>query len=160
MAGDSKAKVIPLHGNSGRAAAQRRAGQRTQASRQHPSLLSEPGTQASAEQIAAVVREIDHHRRAAGAGSEAEQPNNELAQKVSSIADFLRHRLTGDYSVDEFGFDPHFNEAIVRPLLRFFFKSWPLTWCSTCRWSARRPARPATPWRALPTPTDCWPPGN
>ena len=56
MVGDSKAKVIPLHGNSGRAAAQRRAGQRTQASRQHPSLLSEPGTQASAEQIAAVVR--------------------------------------------------------------------------------------------------------
>src|SRR5277367_6460696 len=124
MVGDSKAKVIPLHGNSGRAAAQRRAGQRTQASRQHPSLLSDPGTQASAGQIAAVVREIDHHRRAAGARSEAEQPNNELAQKVSSIADFLRHRLTGDYSVDEFGFDPHFNEAIVRPLLRFFFKSW------------------------------------
>jgi 1-acyl-sn-glycerol-3-phosphate acyltransferase len=32
--------------------------------------------------------------------------------------------MTGDYTVDEFGFDPHFNNAIVRPLLRFFFKSW------------------------------------
>jgi 1-acyl-sn-glycerol-3-phosphate acyltransferase len=124
MAGDSKAKVIPLHSNSGRAAAQRRAGQRTQASRQHPSLLSEPGNRASADQIAAVVSEIDHHRRASGGKSVADQSSNELAHKVSAVADFLRHRLTGDYKVDEFGFDPHFNDAIVRPLLRFFFKSW------------------------------------
>src|ERR1700743_2341230 len=122
MAGDSKAKVIPLHGNSGRAAAQRRAGQRIQNSRQHPSLLSEPDTRASADEIAAVVREIDQHRRGASR-SGAEQPTNELAQKVSAVADFLRHRLAGEYSVDEFGFDPHFNDAIVRPLLRVFFQS-------------------------------------
>lgn len=32
--------------------------------------------------------------------------------------------MTGDYTVDEFGFDPHFNSAVVRPLLRFFFRSW------------------------------------
>ena len=105
MAGDSKAKVIPLHSNSGRAAAQRRAGQRTQASRQHPSLLSEPGTRASSDQIAAVVREIDQHRRAAGHKSEADESGNELARKVSAVADFLRHRIAGDYRVDEFGFD-------------------------------------------------------
>jgi 1-acyl-sn-glycerol-3-phosphate acyltransferase len=124
MAGDSKAKVIPLHTNPNRAAAQRRAGQRTQASRQHPSLLSEPGTRASAEQIAAVVREIDQRRRVASGKPEAEAPRNELAQRISAVADFVRHRLMGDYTVDEFGFDPHFNDAIVRPLLRFFFKSW------------------------------------
>jgi len=124
MASDSKAKVIPLHANSSRAAAQRRAGQRTQASRQHPSLLSEPDTRASADQIAAVVSEIDQHRRAASGQPESRESGNELAHKVSAVADFLRHRLTGDYSVDEFGFDPQFNDAIVRPLLRFFFKSW------------------------------------
>jgi 1-acyl-sn-glycerol-3-phosphate acyltransferase len=123
LAGDSKAKVIPLHANTGRAAAQRRAGQRADASRRHPSLLSEPGTRASAEQIAAVVREIDQHRRVAGKPP-AEAPSNELAQRVSAVADFVRHRLAGDYSVDEFGFDPHFNDAIVRPVLRWFFKSW------------------------------------
>ena len=99
-------------------------GNAPRASRQHPSLLSEPDTRASADEIAAVVREIDQHRRGAASRSDAEQPTNELAQKVSAVADFLRHRLTGDYSVDEFGFDPHFNDAIVRPLLRFFFKSW------------------------------------
>src|SRR5579871_5918310 len=121
MAGDSKAKVIPLHGNSSRAAAQRRAGQRTQTSRQHPSLLSEPDSRASADEIAAVVREIGEHRRVAGSGSEADQAGNELVEKVSAVANFLRQRLAGDYQVDEFGFDPHFNAAIVRPALRFFF---------------------------------------
>ncbi|MGH3633743.1 lysophospholipid acyltransferase family protein [Mycobacterium sp.] len=124
MAGENRAKVIPLHTNPGRAAAQRRAGQRSQASRQHPSLLSDSGARASAEQIAAVVREIDQRRRGAGGKSAAEAPGNELAQWVAAVAEFLRQRLTGDYNVDEFGFDPHFNDAIVRPLLRFFFKSW------------------------------------
>ncbi len=124
MAGENRAKVIPLHTNPGRAAAQRRAGQRSQASRQHPSLLSDSGARASAEQIAAVVREIDQRRRGAGGKSAAEAPGNELAQWVAAVAEFVRQRLTGDYNVDEFGFDPHFNDAIVRPLLRFFFKSW------------------------------------
>ena len=124
VAGETRANVIPLHTNRGRVAARRRAGQRAEDSRQHPSLLSDPGGRASAEQIAAVVREIDEHRRAAGAPSAAEAPLNELAERVAAVAGFLRKRLTGDYSVDEFGFDPHFNSAIVRPLLRFFFKSW------------------------------------
>ncbi|HZU46690.1 MAG TPA: hypothetical protein VFA16_05445, partial [Mycobacterium sp.] len=122
MAGDSKAKVIPLHTNPSRAAAQRRAGQRTASSRRHPSLLSDPDSRASAEQIAAVVSEIDQRRRDAAAETAA--PSTELAQRVASVAAFMRQRLTGDYSVDEFGFDPHFNDAIVRPLLRFFFRSW------------------------------------
>ncbi len=36
----------------------------------------------------------------------------------------MSKRLTGDYSVDEFGFDPQFNNALVLPLLRFFFRNW------------------------------------
>src|ERR1700761_1378418 len=124
VAGETRANVIPLHTNRGRVAARRRADQRAEASRQHPSLLSDPRGQASAEKLAAVVREIDEHRRTAGAPSGAEAPLNDLAQRVASVAGFLRQRLTGDYTVDEFGFDPHFNDAIVRPLLRFFFNSW------------------------------------
>ena len=58
MAGDSKAKVIPLHSNSSRAAAARRASQRAEAARRHPSLMADPGSRASAEDIEAVVREI------------------------------------------------------------------------------------------------------
>jgi 1-acyl-sn-glycerol-3-phosphate acyltransferase len=124
VAGESKAKVIPLHGDSGRAAAQRRAGQRVDANRRHPSLLSEPEGRASAEQIAAVIGEIDQHRSVAAAGGEATAAPNELAQRVAAVAEFLRRRLTGDYTVDEFGFDRHFNDGVVMPLLRTLFTSW------------------------------------
>ncbi|SBS76869.1 conserved hypothetical protein [uncultured Mycobacterium sp.] len=123
MAGDSKAKVIPLHSNSTRAAAARRAAQRAEAARRHPSLLADPGTRASADDIAAVVREIDARRGTSTIGGSAEAPN-ELAQRISAIADFVSKRLTGDYTVDEFGFDPQFNNALVMPLLRFFFQNW------------------------------------
>lgn len=122
MARETEANVIPLHTNRNRAAARRRSGQRAEASRQHSSTPS--AGRNSADQIAAVVREIDERRRGTGVAAPAEAPLNDLAQRVASVAQFLRQRLTGDYSVDEFGFDPHFNNAIVLPLLRFFFKSW------------------------------------
>ena len=124
MAGESKAKVIPLHGGSSRSSAARRAAARAESSRRHPSLLTDPGTRASAEQLAAVVREIDAHRTAtAGTSTVADDPN-ELAQKIAAVAEFTRKRMTGDYEVDEFGFDPHLNNAIFLPLLRGLFKSW------------------------------------
>jgi 1-acyl-sn-glycerol-3-phosphate acyltransferase len=123
VAGESKAKVIPLHSNSGRASAQRRAAARDSARRQ-PSLLADPGTRASAEQVAAVVREIDQ-RRSSVSGSQADgEAPNELAQNIAAVAEFVRKRMTGDYTVDEFGFDSHLNNAIFLPLLRVFFKSW------------------------------------
>src|SRR5574337_53464 len=64
--GDTIAKIIPLHKNSNRSAAQRRASQRTAAARRHPSVLANPGGRASAEQIAAAVHEMDQRRGAAG----------------------------------------------------------------------------------------------
>ena len=116
--------MIPLHSNTSRAAAARRASQRAEAARRHPSLLSDPGATASAEEIAAVVREIDHLRADATGSATAEEAPNELAQRIGAVADFLRKRLTGDYSVDEFGFDPQFNNAVVLPMLRVFFENW------------------------------------
>ncbi|MDT5064970.1 MAG: hypothetical protein QOK02_1125, partial [Mycobacterium sp.] len=118
MAGESKAKVIPLHSNSSRASAQRRAAARAESSRRHPSLLTDPGTRASAEQMAAVVREIDDRRSFSGGAPHADEGPNEMAQRITGIAEFIRKRMTGDYTVDEFGFDEHLNEAIFLPLLR------------------------------------------
>jgi 1-acyl-sn-glycerol-3-phosphate acyltransferase len=123
MPGDSKAKVIPLHANSGRAGAQRRSVQRTTASRRHPSLLTGSEAHGAAQRLADVVCDIEDRRRVGGT-PETPAPVNELAQRVGTVARFLRERLTGDYQVDDFGFDPHFNDAVVRPLLRFFFRSW------------------------------------
>ena len=87
-------------------------------------MLVDPGTRASAEQIAAVVREIDQARSFVdGAATPAEEPN-ELAQRIASISEFIRKRMTGDYVVDEFGFDPHLNNAVFLPILRVLFNSW------------------------------------
>lgn len=122
MAGDSKAKVIPLHANSGRTSAQRRATARSEA-RRHPSLQSDVNGHATAEQIAAVVREIDQRRGAVG-GQPAEETSNELAKRIAAVGEFIRKRMTGDYTVDEFGFDPHLNNAIFLPLLRTLFNNW------------------------------------
>ncbi|MEB3032489.1 lysophospholipid acyltransferase family protein [[Mycobacterium] nativiensis] len=111
MANESGAKVIPLHKHSGSA-------------RRHPSTLARPTDRASAEQIAAVVREIDERRAAAGLSDGGESSPGDFARAVAAAVAFLRERITGDYQVDEFGFDPHFNEAIALPLLRFFFNEW------------------------------------
>ncbi len=123
MAGESKAKVIPLHSNSGRSSAQRRAAARADGARRHPSLIEDPGNRASAEQIAAVVREIDHRRGAVG-GAPVDEGPNELAQRIAAVAEFVHKRMSGDYVVDEFGFDKHLNEAIFLPLLRGLFRNW------------------------------------
>jgi 1-acyl-sn-glycerol-3-phosphate acyltransferase len=123
LSGESKAKVIPLHSNSSRSAS-RRAAARAESARRHPSLLSDPGSRASAEQIEAVVREIDQRRSgAAGTSGEPEAPN-ELAQRIAAVAEFVRKRMAGDYTVDEFGFDPHLNNGVFLPLLRKLFTGW------------------------------------
>lgn len=49
---------------------------------------------------------------------------SELAKRIASVSEFLRTRMTGEYSVDEFGFDPHITNAIFLPLLRTLFRSW------------------------------------
>ncbi|HUO40100.1 MAG TPA: lysophospholipid acyltransferase family protein, partial [Mycobacterium sp.] len=59
----------------------------------------------------------------AGADRRGEEPT-ELARRVGAVAEFVRRRLTGDYAVDEFGFDPLFNDVVVMPLLRPLFSGW------------------------------------
>jgi len=116
VAGDSKAKVIPLHGNPSRTGA--RGSQRSTASTRHPSALPKPPT-GTAEEIEAVIREFEQRRADA-----AEPATGDLSQRIAAFADFIRKRLTGDYSVDEFGFDPQYNDAVVLPALRFFYDRW------------------------------------
>jgi 1-acyl-sn-glycerol-3-phosphate acyltransferase len=120
---ESKAKVIPLHSNTGRASAQRRAA-RAESTRRHPSLLDESGRRASAEQVAAVIHEIDEHRGSVPGGDGVDEGPNELAQRIGAVGEFLRKRMSGDYTVDEFGFDKHLNDAIFLPLLRGLFRNW------------------------------------
>jgi 1-acyl-sn-glycerol-3-phosphate acyltransferase len=43
---------------------------------------------------------------------------------VAETLDFLHRRLTGDYQVDEFGFDPHLTGGVLAPLARVLHERW------------------------------------
>lgn len=45
-------------------------------------------------------------------------------EKVAEGLAFLRRRLTGDYEVDEFGFDKDFTDHVYLPALRPLYRSW------------------------------------
>jgi 1-acyl-sn-glycerol-3-phosphate acyltransferase len=45
-------------------------------------------------------------------------------QRVAGVLSFLRRRLTGEYEVDEFGFDPELTDALVQPLARLLYRHY------------------------------------
>ncbi|GGF22317.1 lysophospholipid acyltransferase family protein [Williamsia phyllosphaerae] len=47
-----------------------------------------------------------------------------VADSVIAGAGYLRERLTGDYEVDDFGFDQHFTENVFLPAMRVLFDKW------------------------------------
>ncbi|GAA4511398.1 lysophospholipid acyltransferase family protein [Actinoallomurus oryzae] len=47
-----------------------------------------------------------------------------LDHKVASALQFVRRRLTGEYEIDEFGFDSELNENVLLPLLRPLYERW------------------------------------
>jgi 1-acyl-sn-glycerol-3-phosphate acyltransferase len=49
---------------------------------------------------------------------------NDGDEKVEQALDFLRRRLTGDYEVDEFGFDEQLTDTVLLPLLRPLYRRW------------------------------------
>ena len=52
------------------------------------------------------------------------QPESDLERVLAEWLAFLRRRLTGDYQVDEFGFDPELTETAVLPLARLVYQRW------------------------------------
>ncbi|WOC11724.1 lysophospholipid acyltransferase family protein [Gordonia sp. MP11Mi] len=64
-------------------------------------------------------------------GSVANSPLFSLGGIRSAVADsliatsgFIRERMTGEYTVDDFGFDPHFAESVWFPALRPIYQNW------------------------------------
>lgn len=47
-----------------------------------------------------------------------------VAEQVSEVLDFLRRRITGDYPVDDFGFDPELTDSVLLNLARPIYRSW------------------------------------
>ena len=44
--------------------------------------------------------------------------------RLGDILSFVRRRLTGQYPIDEFGFDPELTEKLLAPVARFFHERW------------------------------------
>ena len=49
---------------------------------------------------------------------------SELERRIASGLAFLRRRLTGDYEVDEFGFDPELTDQVMLPTFRPLLDHW------------------------------------
>jgi 1-acyl-sn-glycerol-3-phosphate acyltransferase len=59
-----------------------------------------------------------------GAAELAGLPGDEVERRVAGTLAFVRRRLTGDYTVDEYGFDADFTDKVYLSLLRPFYRSW------------------------------------
>ncbi|KGN33919.1 hypothetical protein N802_09040 [Knoellia sinensis KCTC 19936] len=57
---------------------------------------------------------------AQGAGISPE----DVEHKIAAVLAYVRRRIEGDYSVDEFGYDEHFAENVVFPMLRPIYRKW------------------------------------
>src|SRR5689334_3014242 len=47
-----------------------------------------------------------------------------LQQRLAGALSFLRKRITGDYPVDEFGFDRELTDTLLLPPLRLLYRHW------------------------------------
>jgi len=54
----------------------------------------------------------------------AAEEESEWERKLAGALAFLRRRLTGDYEVDEFGFDPDLTEHVLATALRPVYERW------------------------------------
>jgi 1-acyl-sn-glycerol-3-phosphate acyltransferase len=54
----------------------------------------------------------------------ARDPQSPLEGRIASGLAFLRRRLTGEYDVDEFGFDAELTDEVLMPAFRPLFERW------------------------------------
>jgi 1-acyl-sn-glycerol-3-phosphate acyltransferase len=51
-------------------------------------------------------------------------PRRDLEERLVALLEFLHRRVSGEYQVDEFGFDREFTDHILMPLLRPLYEHW------------------------------------
>jgi 1-acyl-sn-glycerol-3-phosphate acyltransferase len=47
-----------------------------------------------------------------------------VEDRLAALLEFLRRRLTGEYEVDEFGYDPELNDKVLLELIRPLYRHW------------------------------------
>ena len=48
----------------------------------------------------------------------------DLVERAGEVWEFVQERMSGDYAVDEFGFDPELNDHVLMAILRPLYRSW------------------------------------
>ncbi|MGW5269482.1 lysophospholipid acyltransferase family protein [Rhodococcus sp. NPDC003994] len=126
------AKVIPLRGSAARSGRPARSGRTASGSTpedvrgRHPSAYTDApvvGPRLDTPPVP-VLAELVPDDAAERTSSALDALRRAVAERVSGGADFLRTRLSGDYEVDEFGYDPHFADNVWLPALRPLFDKW------------------------------------
>ena len=108
--------------------------------------LARPATRAAADPARrADAPTGDRRRRRPARPASATDWERELAGALA----FLRRRLTGDYEVDEFGFDPELTEHVLLPPLRPLYEKWFRVEIARPR---EHPGRRAARWSSPTTP--------
>ena len=51
-------------------------------------------------------------------------PAPDWERRIAGTLSFLRRRLTGDYEIDDLGFDPDLNDHVLLPALRPLYNTW------------------------------------
>ncbi|MEP6598722.1 MAG: lysophospholipid acyltransferase family protein [Actinomycetota bacterium] len=57
-------------------------------------------------------------------GAPADRPRSAAEQRIAGTLAFLRRRLTGEYEIDEFGFDADLTANVLVPALRPLYQRW------------------------------------
>ena len=113
-----EARVIPIEGRDGAASTPRR-GRRTERCEAVDTDGQRCKAKAVAEGLCGVHLEEQERAAAQAAASEWER-------KLAGALAFVRRRVTGEYPIDDFGFDPDLTENVllagVRPLYEKYFR--------------------------------------
>lgn len=110
----TEAQIIPLHAPERGNGQHDRAGQAAR----HPEPPPADPQRADAPVFTFPGREAPESVQPVDAGSDG------LPEGLGAALDFLRHRLTGDYTVDEFGFDRELTDTLLLPPLRLLYEKW------------------------------------
>jgi 1-acyl-sn-glycerol-3-phosphate acyltransferase len=89
-----------------------------------PNAPSLPFGEASRAEITRVVNGVDPSLSSGMEASEAAPLDGVWEEKVARGLAFLRRRLTGEYEVDEFGFDPELLDTVLAAPFRPLFQKW------------------------------------
>ncbi|WP_064742954.1 lysophospholipid acyltransferase family protein [Pseudonocardia spinosispora] len=118
-----EARVIPLHGEQGRNGAHR-AAQAAVATAQRKSQAGNDRQDLSPVRVVRRPVAQDPVQPEPSAAELASQAMPAWEERLADLLAFLRRRASGDYQIDEFGFDREFADHLVMPTLRPLYERW------------------------------------